>query len=1114
MEHRAASIGLQSDPAWYQSAIIYEIPIRAFCDSNGDGIGDIPGVISKLDFLKNLGVTALWLLPFYPSPMRDGGYDIADYTSVNPVFGTLDDFTQLLDEAHARGLRIITELVINHTSKDHPWFQRARRAPPGSRERNFYVWSDTADRYPEARIIFKDFETSNWAYDPVARQYYWHRFYSHQPDLNFDNPEVHEAIFSVVDFWMALGVDGLRLDAVPYLYEREGTNCENLPETHAFLKKLRAHVDAKFSDRMLLAEANQWPEDAAAYFGKGDECHMNFHFPLMPRLFMSLELEDRFPIVDILQQTPPLPPGCAWATFLRNHDELTLEMVTDQDRDYMYRFYAEDPTARLNLGIRRRLSPLLKSREKIELINGLLFSLPGTPVLYYGDEIGMGDNIYLSDRDGVRTPMQWSGDRNAGFSRANPQRLYLPVVTDPEYHYEAINVEAQEGSPHSLLWFTRRLISVAKKHKALGRGSIEFLHPDNNKILAYLRVYGDTRVLVVANLSRLPQYVELELGQFDGLIPVEMFSNVRFPSIGKEPYLLTLSPHAFFWFNITHAPTAFAIGDGPARLDARGAPWPALLAADNEGELAASLMRYIARRRWFRGKARTIKDVRLVDRAVIGKEPDLHVLAFVQVEFVEGAPETYFLALGFYTGADADHREHKSPAAVIARVDGVKGDGQPELVSGVLFDTLATGDAVWPMLHAQVVAGAHGCRVQTEAHGSLAELLAQPQRPVIRAPELEQTNTVVMIGDRVLFKVYRLVEEGLNCEAEVGHRLTKLMGDQRLVPAVLGGTTFTAPRRPTGHIALAQELVQHEGDAWKLTLAEVELFFQRVLSQTTAAPAPAPLARSAFQQSEEAIPKPLVELVGRYFSLARQLGKRTAQMHLLLSRGDDDPAFAPEPFSAQHQQSIYQWAHVNIARTFDLLRKRAVTMNPETRKLIGEVLPAEKHLDNLMRRVVGRRIDAQRIRVHGDLHLGQVLFTGSDFMIIDFEGEPARPINERRFKRGALRDAMGMMRSFSYATEAVLRSGRVRQEDIGRLQPWAEAWTSWVRSTYLRAYLDELGPSPLLPQNDAAKALLLDFYEIEKTIYEVEYELNNRPEWLRIPLAGLARIIASTSETP
>src|SRR6187431_1045483 len=544
-----------SDPEWYKNAVIYQLHVKAFADSNADGIGDFPGLIGKLDYLADLGVTALWLLPFYPSPLRDGGYDISDYWGVNPNYGTLEDFKRFLDAAHARGMRVITELVINHTSSDHQWFQRARTSPPGSPARDYYVWSNDAHEYAEARVIFQDFEVSNWTWDPLAKAYYWHRFYSHQPDLNFDNPAVHEAIFEVLDHWLDLGVNGVRLDAVPCLYEREGTNCENLPETHAFLRKLRAHVDAKFKNRMLLAEANQWPIDAAAYFGDGDECHMNFHFPLMPRLFMALHSEDAFPIVDILTQTPKIPDSCQWATFLRNHDELTLEMVTDEERDYMYRVYATDPHARINLGIRRRLAPLLNNnRRKIELINSLLFSLPGTPIIYYGDEIGMGDNFYLGDRNGVRTPMQWSPDRNAGFSKANPQRLYLPITIDPEYHFEAINVENQQKNLSSLLWWTRRVIAMRKNFKAFSRGSLEFLFPENAKVLAFLRHVENETVLVVVNLSRFSQVAELDLSRFSGCDLVEAFGQNYFPVIKEAPYVITLGPHAHFWFVVGPQP--------------------------------------------------------------------------------------------------------------------------------------------------------------------------------------------------------------------------------------------------------------------------------------------------------------------------------------------------------------------------------------------------------------------------------------------------------------------------------------------------------------------------------------------------------------------------------
>ena len=1094
--------GLTPNPRWYQHAVFYEIPVRAFCDSNGDGFGDFPGLVSKLDFLKNLGVDALWLLPFYPSPMRDGGYDIADYTSVDPMYGTLADFKELLDQAHARGMRIITELVINHTRKDHPWFERARTSPPGSKYRDFYVWSDTNTRYSDTRIIFKDFETSNWTWDPVAKAYYWHRFYSHQPDLNFENPDVQAALFEVLDFWLELGVDGLRLDAVPYLYEREGTNCENLPETHAFLKKLRKHIDDRYQDRMLLAEANQWPEDAAEYFGKGDECHMNFHFPLMPRLFMALQLEDRFPIIDILKQTPEIPENCQWATFLRNHDELTLEMVTDQDRDYMYQVYADDPTARINLGIRRRLAPLLGSRQKIELINSLLFSLPGTPVLYYGDEIGMGDNIYLSDRDGVRTPMQWSADRNAGFSRANPQKLFLPTVTDPEYHYEAVNVESQEQSPQSLLWFTRRLIAVAKKNKVLGRGDIEFLHPDNNKILAYIRTHGDHRVLCVANLSRFPQYVELELEEFEGLIPVEMFSNVRFPAINKAPYLLTLSPHAFFWFRLK-PPRSFEMAELP-KIDAKRAPWHELLEREAEGDVGAALLRYVSGQRWFRGKARTVKEAHVIDRVQLGVTAESPVLTLLQVEYTEGLAETYCVPLGFFSGAECELREKRASHTLVARLEA---EGEDSL-SGALFDTFATGDAVWPLLDSTGAHGARGGVVKAETFAALKAAQAEDPRPAVKAPELEQTNTVTFIGDTALVKLYRQLEAGPNPEVEVGLKLSKRMGDYRLVPAVLGTISYQRGGRPPSVLGIAQELVANEGDAWKLTLAELELFFERVLSHKE--PHPTWVPSGGFSaRMRQPIPPHLTELGGRYFGLAKKLGQRTADVHRMLSQETADPAFAPEPFGGQHQQSIYQWSHVSIARTFDLLRRRKSSFSDATRDLLDQVLPAEKKLDDLMRRITARRIDAVRIRGHGDLHLGQVLFTGNDFVLIDFEGEPARPINERRFKRGALRDAMGMVRSFNYATEAVMRSGRVRPEDVEVLAPWAEAWTAAVSSTFLKAYFEALADTMLVPKGDDVVDLLLEFYEIEKVVYEVEYELNNRPDWLRIPLAGLARIIRS-----
>jgi maltose alpha-D-glucosyltransferase/alpha-amylase len=541
---------MANDALWYKDAVFYELHVKAYADSNGDGIGDLKGLQSRLDHLQRLGISCLWLLPMYPSPFRDDGYDISDYCTIHPQYGTLDDFRDLLRDAHDRGLRVITELVLNHTSDQHPWFREARRSKDDPR-RDWYVWSDTDDRYRDARIIFLDTENSNWAWDPVSKQYYWHRFFSHQPDLNYDHPAVREEIWNVMRFWLDLGVDGFRVDAVPYLIEREGTSCENLPETHAVLRELRRRLDEHYPGRMLLAEANMWPEDVRAYFADGDEFHMAFHFPIMPRMFMALRLEDRKPLVEIIERTPAIPGACQWGVFLRNHDELTLEMVTDAERDYMVDEYARDPVARINLGIRRRLAPLLEGdRRRIELMNALLMALPGSPILYYGDEIGMGDNIFLGDRNGVRTPMQWSGGWNGGFSSADPERLFQPPISNALYGYQAVNVEAQERSPHSLLHWMRQLIRVRRSNSVFGHGDISFLNPANHRVLAFVRSFGKERVLCVHNLAGSAQVVELDLRPLEGAIPIEMFHNSLFPRIGSLPYMLTLSPYAFYWLRL------------------------------------------------------------------------------------------------------------------------------------------------------------------------------------------------------------------------------------------------------------------------------------------------------------------------------------------------------------------------------------------------------------------------------------------------------------------------------------------------------------------------------------------------------------------------------------
>ena len=648
--------GSAADPLWYKDAIIYELHVRAFKDGNGDGIGDFPGLLEKLDYLQDLGVTCLWLLPFFPSPLKDDGYDISDYLGVHPMYGTIEDFQAVLNAAHDRGLQVIIELVINHTSEQHPWFLAARQAPAGSPERDFYVWNDTDQKYPGARIVFTDTEKSNWTWDPVAKAYYWHRFFSHQPDLNYDNPRVIEEISKVMRYWLDMGVDGLRVDAIPYLVEREGTNCENLPETHAVIKALRREIDEHYSDRMLLAEANQWPTDVLPYFGDGDECHMAFHFPLMPRIYMALRQEDRLPITDIIAQTPDIPPTCQWGLFLRNHDELTLEMVTNDERDYMYLAYSADPRMRINLGIRRRLAPLVdNSRRRIELLISLLFSFPGSPILYYGDEIGMGDNIYLGDRNGVRTPMQWNGDRNAGFSTATPARLYSPVIMDPVWGFEAINVEAQQSDPSSLLNWMRNMIALRRLFRVFGRGTIEFLDPNNRKVLAYLRRDDDEQVLCVANLSRFAQPVDLELSKMEGMVPVEMLGYVEFPAIGQQPYRLTLAPYGFLWLELHPKPEAVAVGvdlmeHSPLSF---ADDWKGVLQG-TEGQRLESmfLTEYIPAQRWFAAKSRQIKSTRILDWAPL--EPSKSVLAWIEVQYTSGTPDIYQLPLGTTMGEAAD----------------------------------------------------------------------------------------------------------------------------------------------------------------------------------------------------------------------------------------------------------------------------------------------------------------------------------------------------------------------------------------------------------------------------------------------------------------------------
>ncbi len=1110
-EKKTAQSTLEHHPQWYKDAVIYELHLRAFCDGNGDGIGDFPGLTQKLDYLADLGVTALWLLPFYPSPLRDDGYDIADYTDIHPDYGTLQDFTVFLREAHRRSIRVITELVINHTSDQHPWFQRARESKPGNTARDYYVWSDNQERYRDARIIFKDFEQSNWSWDPVAKAYFWHRFYSHQPDLNFDNPAVKKAVFGVLDFWLDMGVDGLRLDAVPYLFEREGTNCENLPETHALLKELRQHVDKKYNNRMLLAEANQWPEDAVTYFGSGDECHMAFHFPVMPRLFMALHMEDRFPIIDILEQTPPIPESCQWAMFLRNHDELTLEMVTDEDRDYMYKVYANDPRARINLGIRRRLAPLLGStRRRMELLNSLLFSLTGTPVIYYGDEIGMGDNIYLGDRNGVRTPMQWSADRNAGFSRANPQKLYLPVIIDPEHHYETVNVEAQQQNPSSLLWWMKRLVLLRKSYRAFGEGSIEFLLPENRKVLVFIRRFADEIILVAANLSRFVNYAELDLSAYKGMVPVEMFGHIRFPSIGDLPYFLTLGPHAFYWFKL-EAPQVSAVGGAakafePAKLEVPGA-WETILEGKALAQLERALPAYFFNCRWFGGKAQQIRALKNIDVIPFAADSANGFFTTWEVQFLGAAPESYLIPLTFASGDRAFEVRQASPQAVIAHV---RARDKNRTTEGVLFDALY--DATFSKALLSGISRARrykgrGGELEARPTKVFRKLRGDAKTPI--EPSIlkrEQSNTSVIYGDRMILKLFRRVSEGLNPDLEIGRFLTEKAAFAH-TPPLAGSFELRRGKGEPATVGILQGLVPNEGDAWHYTLDSLDDFFDDILARQPDGEQAVLPASSMVELAEQDIPAFAQELIGPYLPSAHRLGQRTGELHMALASEAKNPAFAPEPFTALYRRSLYQSMRTLADNSLTLVGKRARGLPEELRADAEKVLKLEDKIFDRFRQIIEARISAMRIRCHGDYHLGQVLFTGKDFVIIDFEGEPARPITERRIKRSPLRDVSGMLRSFNYAAVSKIKSESSRPENLAQLKPWARFWNLWVSVSYLKGYFDATRKSAFLPRTAAELKLMLNVYLLEKAVYELGYELNNRPDWVSVPIEGILGLL-------
>ena len=1265
------------DPLWYKDAIIYELHVRAFADSNNDGIGDFPGLMSKLDYLQELGVTCLWLLPFFPSPLRDDGYDISNYVDVNPSYGTLSDFKAFLDAAHQRNMQVMIELVINHTSDQHPWFKAARLAPPGSPQRDMYVWTENDQKFRDARIIFTDTEKSNWTWDEVAKAYYWHRFFSHQPDLNFDNPLVIEEVLRAMRFWLDMGVDALRLDAIPYLVERDATNCENLPETHVIIKRLRAAIDDGYANRLILAEANQWPADVRPYFGDGDECHMAFHFPLMPRIYMALRQEDRLPITDIMAQTPPIPDNCQWGLFLRNHDELTLEMVTDDERDYMYFAYSADPRMRINVGIRRRLAPLVdNNRRRIELLNSILFSFPGTPIIYYGDEIGMGDNIYLGDRNGVRTPMQWTSDRNAGFSKCDPARLYFPVIMDPIYGYQVVNVEAQQSDQSSLLHWNRNMIALRKLFQVFGRGTLTFLNPSNRKILAYLREWdrGDgtqETILCVANLSRFAQPVSLDLSAFTGMEPVEMLGYVSFPTITESPYSLSIAPYSFIWLELQ--PAGVKVEELPdlslepppqnspeefAALDLLTKGWPGFLAGHGLSVLENAMAAWLPKQRWFGAKTRKIQSVRVIDWAelpasvaantIVPPSSELPVassipsaLFYFEIDYGNSACDVYQAPIAFSAGVDADELTANFPQSILAMLPSPAGTGvvhdaavREDFRHALL--TLIERNATLPVssrreaalqVAASLAAAATGNSAAAEENsGEAADVLAHPERathspagagevhlrphevfpasdqasatvpgapavdsavpsahpippphpltPVTVAPapitaqpgeaataprsiapapspnaqrnqprespsagdpvppsgrldarassafnavydgqrlasrvgSAEQSNTSILYGKKLILKLFRRLQPGENPDVEIGRFLTEVARFPR-IPVFLGDISVCPERGQRTTIGMLQGLVANEGDGWQWFLDRLPGFFTSVSNL----PVPPAIPPAGFFSRRDPHPT-VVENAPALIEAAVLLGRRTAEMHLALATPTEDSAFAAEPLTPEDLARDARRIDAQIITALDALKSKFLSLNDVFADDAALLLSRRRELLRRAHAIENIEAAGKRIRIHGDYHLGQTLRTAGDqqtgdFVLLDFEGEPARPLVERRQKQSPLKDVAGMVRSFSYAAFSGL--DHFTAENNGQnpspesLFAWANLWQNSASAAFLNAYRDTVAASrDLLPPPEHAQSLFTA-YLMEKALYELLYELNNRPTWLRIPIGGI-----------
>jgi maltose alpha-D-glucosyltransferase / alpha-amylase len=1097
---------VKSDALWFKDAIIYEVSVRAFYDSNADGIGDFQGLIQKLDYLEDLGINTIWLLPFYPSPLKDDGFDIIEHCDVHADYGTLADFKQFLKEAHRRGLRVITELILNHTSDQHPWFKRSRRAKHGSRYRDFYVWSDSPEKYKEARVIFTSEESTNWTWDADAGAYYWHRFFRHQPELNFDNAEVQLEMIKIVDFWMKLGVDGFRLSSVPFLYEEEGTSCENLPQTHVFLKRLRSHIDKNYKNRILIAEANLWPEDAADYFGDGQECHMNFNYPLMPRMFLALRTEDSYPIIDIMEQTPDTPPNSQWALFLRNHDELGLEMVTEEEKDFLFKAYANDANTKFNMGIRRRLAPLMNNdRRKAELLHAILFSLPGSPVLYYGDEIGMGDNVYLGDRFGVRTPMQWDMNMNAGFSTANPQRLYLPIITDPAYRHESVNVAAQEENPTSFLWWMKNVLSMRKRLNIFGRGDMKFLESSNAKVLAFVRTFEKQRIIVVANLSQFSQSTILNLSEYKGCDITEVFSQNRFFSVGEGDYPITIGPYGYFWFQADVAEKKEKEASGELHVLKTDVSWEKLF--DNYNELRVLerkvLIPFMKKCRWFGGKARVVSKVAIKKTIPVKVDGDTHFFCVIEVHYVQRLPELYFLPMAFLPSDSIMERVEYTVQSVICRAEI---QGKAGFIMDSSYDKLFRDFLFLSMgKEAKIRDDDGGTLLFNSGVFAKIDVHKEIDSKILKA---DQSNTAIIYNDQYFFKFYRKIEAEINPEVEIVQFLSEHT-TFRNSPRYAGSVEYLDHEGAVMVFGLLQEKVENQGESWSMSVDSVGRFYERVMAKAKAIKPPKLINKASIKFEDS--PDVIQEFIGRgFYERMVRLGSRTAEMHLALASNATNPAFAPENFTANYQRSLYSSLRKLVKDRFNLLEATLHKLSPEVQEFAKKVLALETGIMECFSEVYQLKIKTSKIRIHGDYHLGQVLFTGKDFVIIDFEGEPGLSFSERRLKKSALKDVAGMMRSIHYAAFGkILLNENYRERDLEFLESWAEQWQHYVSRFYLGAYMERMNMgTELSEEND----ILIRTFLLEKAIYELGYELNGRPDWTIIPLRGIHYIMKRYQE--